>query len=109
MLKSKTIEILKTFSPREWNDCRNYLSSTYLNENKTLLKLFNLLYKSSPLFDDKELTKQYLYSKLFGRTRYNDQKMRYLLSDLTIKLEDYLAFGNFYLDKQLQHQLIFCH
>ena len=105
MLKSKTIEILKTFSPREWNDCRNYMSSTYLNENKNLLQLFDLLKKFQPDFDNEQLNKQQLYSELFTHKKYNDQKMRHLLSDLTIKLEDYLAYISFYTDKQLQHQL----
>ena len=105
MLKSKTIEILKSFSLREWNDCRNYLSSAYLNENKNLLHLFDLLKNFYPEFAHEQLTKPHLHLKLFPHQKYHDQKMRYLLSDLTIKLEDYLAYSAFYLDQQLQHHL----
>lgn len=102
----KVSELLKSFSARELNDCRKYLSSHYLNENTDVLKLYEWLIQFSPGFDAAELTKQHIFRLLFGNKKFNDLKVRHALSDLTSKLESYLAFAAFYSDKNVQQQLL---
>lgn len=97
MLNSKVIDILKTFSNVEIKRFSEFLISPFLNKNKKAVSLFELLSKYHPGYENKNLTKEKLFAKLFpGDTKgYNDASMRNLFSDLLILTEKYLAYVRF--------------
>lgn len=103
MLSSKVIDILKSFSDEEFKKFPVFLNSPFHNKNKKAVQLFNILSPFHPTYDDKDLSKEFLYSKLFkeknSTVEYNDASVRNLLSDLLILSEKYLAFINFENDK----------
>ncbi len=92
MHKSKPILILKTFDPKELKQFEQYLLSPLHNKNTQILKCFNLLKKHYPLFKAEELDRHILYQKLFKQQTYQEQKLRYLFSDLTKHLEAFIAW-----------------
>jgi hypothetical protein len=97
MLNSRVIEILKTFSSGEMKRFGEFLISPFHNKNKKAVILFELLNKYHPEFENKSLTKEKLFTKIFpsGSKQYNDALIRNLLSDLLRLAEKYLAFSRF--------------
>ena len=101
MLNSKIIDILQTFSHPEFKRFGDFVSSPFHNKNRKLIQLFELLSKFYPAFDGKELTKEYLFDKIFGKEKkeYADASIRNLLSDLIILAEKYLSYIAFEKDE----------
>jgi len=92
MLRSKAIEILRTFNREELKRFRDFVNSPFHNRNKKVIKLFDLVRKSAPSFEGPSLAKEKIFTKLFPGKPYNDLVMRILISDLIRLSEDYLAF-----------------
>lgn len=95
MLKSKVIEILRTFSPEELKGFRNYIISPFHNRNRNVIKLFELARKYAPGYDSPGLLKDKLFKKLYPGKKYSDIVMRILLSDLLRLAEEFLAYTRY--------------
>ncbi|MEO8666739.1 MAG: hypothetical protein ABI462_14705 [Ignavibacteria bacterium] len=101
MLNSKLIAILKTFSNEELKRFGEFLNSPFHNKNKKAILLFRLLSEFHPEYNNKDLTKEKLYSKVFAEAKnnYNDASLRNLLSDLIVLSEKFLAHYTFEKDR----------
>jgi len=64
MIKSKAIQVLKTFSEDELRLFSKFVNSPFHNNNKNLSRLFAYLKKHYPLFDNKRFTKRTLCENL---------------------------------------------
>lgn len=99
MLKSKLIDILKSFSYREINRFSEFLNSPFHNKNKKAVILFNILSQFHPDYNSKKLTKEYIFKLIYSDNKenpeYNDASLRNLFSDLLILSEKFLAYLNF--------------
>lgn len=91
MLRSKFIDIVKTFSKSELKSFREFLASPYFNSNKNVIRLYEFIRKFAPDFSSDLLTKELLYKKLYPGKKYNDTVMRILLSDLLKLAEEFVA------------------
>lgn len=87
MLRSKAVEIIKTFSPDELKEFGAFVSSGYFNTNKNLVKLYNIIAKNYSKLDSENITEEFLYAKIFPAKKYNYGIMKNLMSDLA-KLTD---------------------
>src|SRR5438876_5759997 len=90
MVKSKAIDILKTFNGAELKRFRDYIRSPFHNKNKNVINLFEILRKALPEFAN--LDKEKIYQKLFPGKKYNDIVMRILMSDIIRLSEEFLAY-----------------
>ncbi|MBK8550425.1 MAG: hypothetical protein IPL53_04915 [Ignavibacteria bacterium] len=101
MLKSKVIEILKSFTPDEMKRFGEFLNSKFHNKNKKAALLFELLAKHHPVYENENLTKENLFRIIFGKEKkvYLDASIRNLLSDLLILAENFLSQIAFEKDK----------
>lgn len=95
MLKSKFIDILKTFRPEELKKFRLFVTSPFHNKNMNAVKLFDLIRKFYPHFDAPLFEKEKLFKKLYPGKKYSDIVMRILLSDLLKLSEEFLAYNSF--------------
>lgn len=97
MLNSKVIDILKTLTQEELKRFNEFVNSPYHNKNKKVILLFNLLSKHHPSYENKELTKENLFSKIFtgSEKEFSDASIRNLLSDLMILAEKFLSYHGF--------------
>ena len=84
------VKILRTFSPDEMNEFEKMLDSPFFNNHSTLLRLYKELKKYYPLFTDKNLTKEHLFSAANSGISYDDQLFRKYLSRITKLAEEYL-------------------
>ncbi len=94
MLKSKFLDIVKTFSPEELKGFRNFVRSPFHNSNKNVIRVTEIVKKYFPEFKDEHLLKENIFMKIYPGKMYNDTVMRILLSDLLKLAEEYLACIN---------------
>ncbi len=92
MHQSKLIHLLKKIPKSEFKNIERFLQSSYHNTNKTVIQLFKYLCKYHPEFENKKLTKQVAYKKLFPQDKeFTDKKIRKLQSNLVKLLEEYIV------------------
>lgn len=94
MLKHQLLEVLRTFTDHEKKRFGKFLNSAYFNKSPKIIKLFNILRKYHPNYDNKKITKVYIYKKLDYGLAFNDSTIRNLLYDLQIIAETYLKIKN---------------
>ncbi len=91
MLDYKLIKLMQVLTPKELVEVEKYLVSPLITSNVEISKLFVLLRKYHPKFDQPKLSKGRLFTKLFGKSTYNDGKMRKLMTQLTQLIEQFLV------------------
>lgn len=91
MLKSKFIDIVKTFSKEELKEFKDFLNSPFHNSNKNVIKIYELVRKAAPDFNSASIDKENLFKKIYRGKKYNDTVMRILLSDLLKLGEEFLV------------------
>jgi len=96
LYKSKLIKFLKKLSPKETVLLRNYMASPYFNKNEKLLDYYDYLIDFYPSFDGEGIERKQLFAAFFPDTKYNEQNLRYLLSEMTQLVE------GFFIQEQLK-------
>lgn len=91
MIKSKAIDIIKTFTETEAGDFDIFLRSPFFNTNKNLIKLYSSIGGNSVKLDSDKMTEEYLYSRIFPGKKYNYGIMKNLMSDLFGLCEKFIA------------------
>jgi hypothetical protein len=87
MKNSKLIEILSSFSNDEMFEFRKFMGDLFRNKESASLKLFQLLEKSHPKFNEIDIQKKVLFKKIYKGELYNENKISKLMSEL-VKLVD---------------------
>ncbi|MCO6479781.1 MAG: hypothetical protein J5I94_24300 [Phaeodactylibacter sp.] len=88
MLSPKLLSLLETFDKYARNRFRKFLSSPYYNENEDIICLFDavdvfLREKGiSAGSESKQLKKEVVWKKLYGKAPYRDARLRRLCSEL---------------------------
>jgi len=93
MKNSQLITLLKTFSPKEIKNFSEFISSSYFNKNKNVIKLYEILKKAYPDFE--KLTKENSFSKIFPGKKYNVDTLRLLMHYLYERAKEFLAYNRF--------------
>ncbi|MEO8664053.1 MAG: hypothetical protein ABI462_01040 [Ignavibacteria bacterium] len=120
MQDSKLVEILKTLTPEEFKDLEKFAASPYFIKSRDLTPYIRILKPFYPKFTDKNLNKDYLYSKLYpGKERLEKNSaatIKTLSSDLIKMIKDFfkqvefrkdINRGNYYLADQLRSRKIY--
>lgn len=94
MLRSKTIDIINTFSPEELKAMSLFIKSPYFNTNKNLVKLYEALRKELPLIKENKISEEDIFRTVFPGKKFNYGIMKNLTSALFGLLEDFLLFNN---------------
>jgi hypothetical protein len=95
MIKSKAIDLLKTFTAEEMKEFGLFISSPFFNKEKVLIQLFDLLMKYYPLFTGRGFTKEKIFTKIYPGKKYNDGMLRNSLSKIHSLGERFIAIKNF--------------
>ena len=106
MNNSKLISILKTLTARELNTLEKLVNSAFFNVNEDVSALFTLLKKTHTEYDEKQTNKKSVYKKLFPGKRFNEQVLRYVMTDLTRLLEEFLVQKQFSENETLRKHLL---
>ncbi len=86
----KAIDILKTLSADELEDCRLFMQSKYLNRSLKVAKLYDSLMSYYPDFNCSKTTEEILCKEVSPHLKYNKSSMKNLFADLSEALERYL-------------------
>lgn len=89
MVDSKLISLLLSLSKPEFKSLKKWIQLT-AGKNEEVL-LFNYLAERHPAFDKRNTAKQKVFARLFGKQKYDDNKMRHLQSVLTGHVEQYIS------------------
>lgn len=94
MIKSKVIEALRTLNKNELKELSDFVISPFYNKNKKVITMFGELKKFAPDYTSRNMTKQYVYSKVYPGNAYADKTFRNLLSDILRLIEKYFIVKN---------------
>src|SRR4030095_11154743 len=94
MIKSKAIELLKTFNPREFKEFGDFVNSPFFNKNLKLIQINEIFKKYYPDFNSPLFTKENVYAKIYPGKKYKDNEVRRNLSEILRLAEEYLSFLN---------------
>lgn len=86
MEKSSLLQLVRSFTPIEKREVRKLLSSPFFNQRQDLVDLFE------QLAGDDIPQKETLWKRVSGPDRFDDQKLRLLMSYLHRLLDQYLIF-----------------
>lgn len=95
MKNNKSIEILRTFSEDHLKNFKLFIASPYYNTNKKLVKLYDLIYKARPVFNDDFLIKENLFKKLYPGKTYNQQVIKNLFTQFNDLIEEFITLTEF--------------
>lgn len=91
MHKSKSVQLISTFSDDEVRRFSDFLRSPYFNKNTRVAALFDELKKDHPYYESKSVSREKLYGKLYRGKAYNEQVMKNLNSELFSLLKEFMA------------------
>lgn len=91
MLKTNFIDVMRTLSKEEIKKFCDFADSPYHNSSRSVAKLAEQVKKYYPDFENRNFTKEKIFTKVFSKGTYNDQVMRNLLSDALQLCYDFLA------------------
>jgi hypothetical protein len=94
-MEHQVVDILKSLSNEEIRRLRLFLASPYFIRTETNVSLFEELIKFHPNFNAKKLTKEYIYTKVFGEGEYNDSTYRNAMYNLLEVCELFLKQESF--------------
>ena len=92
MFQNKSIVILKTFTPQEIRQFDEYLRSPFFNKSQVIVQVYDIIKGMYPAFDNQNLERTQLFKLLYGDETFDEQKLRYLMTDLTKHIEEYLCY-----------------
>lgn len=95
MKNNQLIKLLKTFNSKEIKKFSEFISSPYFNKNKNVIKLYDVIKKAHPGFEQENLTKENLFSSIFPEKKYNDNTLRLLIHLLYERARRFLAQSRF--------------
>jgi hypothetical protein len=104
--ENKLFGILETFSPGEIKGLNKFLNSDLIPVSQEIIKLCNYISSLYPLFNEKRLKKKIVFNICYGNKNFDDQKLRYLITDLTRCCDSYLAFISLQKQEQLKQNLL---
>lgn len=107
MKGTKLIIELSTLSKVELNAFGRYVASPFFNANDTCVRFLNILERYYPEFENKAVHREKIFKKLFPKQKYNEQQLRYAMTDLTRLLEDFMAYQEYSIDESTKkHHLV---
>lgn len=95
MLKSKAIDIIKSFSKTEFDRFKKFVESPYFNTNAGIVRLVSVLESYHPDYNSEGLTEELLYKKVYAGNKFSYSLMRNLMSELLHLSESFLINNRF--------------
>ncbi|MCB0727876.1 MAG: hypothetical protein KDD00_10455 [Ignavibacteriae bacterium] len=106
MQNSRLIQLLKSLSPSELREFKDFVNSPLYNKNKKIILLFDALRKFYPEFDHPDLSNEKVFYTAFGSGDYDYFNFKNLISDLLALGKEYLTFLQFRKDRDKSNILL---
>lgn len=99
MQAGKLIQLLKTLNKKEFKEFQLFVGSEFFNKNQNLIRFLDYLSHYQGEFDSDKLEKEVFLKKHYKGEVFEEQKFRYLQSDLTKLLEEFIAWQEYQKDQ----------
>jgi hypothetical protein len=94
MFNSKLVNILKSFTVSELKSFEKFIVSPYFTTGRNVGGLFSILKREYPEFSSPSIKKEKVYQKLFGKSAYDERKLKNLTASLTLLAEKFLVHNS---------------
>jgi len=94
MKDTKLIRLLRTFSRVEWKEFEKFAASQYFNKGRNYISLIKEIKKFSPEFNSANLTKEYLYKKIYPGKPVKKSVMNTINSGLFALAEEFIMHSH---------------
>lgn len=91
MKNSKFIQVLESFERKEITLLIQFIESPFFNKNETLIIFFKIILEEAPAFDEQKVNKKVIFKKMFPREKFDDLKLRHIMSDAYKLVEKFLV------------------
>jgi len=91
MLKTLPIHLLRELNEEEFSSLDDFIRSPYFNKSKTIIKLWEVVQKYAPAYDDEALDREKVFIRLFPGKEYNYGTMRNLVHSFNGLIEKFLT------------------
>lgn len=95
MQKTSFLEIMRTLDREELKRFETFLNSPYFNTRSHVVRLFSVIKKYAPAFDDKDLDKEEIWKKISPGKDYNYGILKNIIYDITKLAERFLEIEEF--------------
>ena len=95
MKDTQLISLLKSFSAYEMNRFGKFINSPFFNSNDKVTRLYTLLKKHHPGFNEDAISKEKIFKKIFPGKKFDDKKIRYITYELLNLAEEFLGQINY--------------
>ncbi|MBK8551242.1 MAG: hypothetical protein IPL53_09355 [Ignavibacteria bacterium] len=106
MKEVKLFNLLKSISKNEFIELRNFIESPVFNSNKTLVSMYDYLYKNYDKVINTEVSKFDLYKSVFGSEIFHESKYWKITSAFSSVIDRYLIYNEFLKDSYYQKNLL---
>lgn len=106
MQKSALINILRTFSKKEFREFRKWLQSPTHNQREDVIRLLDYCSAEEHLLQDTMLEKEKIFSHVFPRQSYDDARMRQVIYFITDAVEKFLVYQQFAADEVSKQRIL---
>ncbi|MBC7864593.1 MAG: hypothetical protein IAF38_16585, partial [Bacteroidia bacterium] len=106
MKSSKLIRYLNRLEKPAFNRLERFLHSDYTSVYPMALKLFSVLKKHFPEFDEKEIEKEVVFSQLFPGQKFSTQELSNHMKYLVEAIEDFICVEQLKKKKSLKQFLL---
>jgi len=93
MQKSRLIEILQTFSKKEFRELKKWLHSPAHNQRQDVIALYEYLVKNDRLEKVETLAKEKVFPIIYPKEQFDDAKMRQVMHFMFKAVESYLVYA----------------
>jgi hypothetical protein len=102
---SKLVQLLSALSARELKSFRLYVASPFFNTNQRVTEFAAIMAEYHPDYESSNLSEKSIFQKIYKGRHFSHQLLRYLMTDLTLLLENFLAYNQYI--KKSERQKIF--
>lgn len=94
-IESNLVKFLKLLSKDEMKEFSKFVQSPFHNNRSEVMVFFNEIRQFHPAFNQKNFSKEIIYSKLYSKKKYDDDVMRRLSSNLFKLGEEFISYKRF--------------
>jgi len=84
-----------TLSPKELKKFEEFIYSPFFNKNELPVRLFNVLKVYHPKMEESKVAMEAIFPKVFPKEKIEEQRLRYVMRDLTKLLEEFLTYTEY--------------
>ncbi|NNC95565.1 MAG: hypothetical protein HKN92_08385 [Chitinophagales bacterium] len=100
MQTSKLINTIKLIPKNQLNDFSEFLNSPFFNKSEKTIQLFQHIQNYAPEYASTKLNKEFVFSVIFLKEEYNENKLALLMNHLLEQVENYIVYKTFSEDQE---------